>query len=98
MSGIEYFAETYCKIKNEMGQVKNIRLRDYQKEILNMFINNGESILLASRQVGKCFDFNTTINIDGNEIEIYKIWFKHSDKKIIDYVKFYIYSLINYLN
>ncbi len=61
MSGIEYFAEMYCKVKNELGQVKNIRLRDYQKDILNMFIDNRFSIVMASRQVGKTINSAITI-------------------------------------
>lgn len=78
MSGIEYFSETYCKIKNELGEVKNIKLRDYQSDILNMFINNRFSILMASRQSSKTisssmvilyyciFENNKNILIGGN--------------------------------
>ncbi len=50
---IHYFAEKYCKIKTEDGSVQNIRLRDYQKDILNLYTKNRFSILCASRQVGK---------------------------------------------
>ena len=60
-TGIEYFAEKYCKIKNELGQVNNIRLRDYQNDILNMFIDNRFSILLGSRQIGKTINSAITI-------------------------------------
>lgn len=61
MTGIEYFAEQFCKVKNELGQIKNIRLRDYQRDILNMFINNRYSIVMASRQVGKTINSAITI-------------------------------------
>ena len=50
---IHYFAETYCQVKTEDGSVNNILLRDYQKEILDLFMDNRFSILMASRQVGK---------------------------------------------
>jgi hypothetical protein len=50
---IHYFANNYCKIKLEDGSVGQMRLRDYQKEILDLYYDNKFSILCASRQVGK---------------------------------------------
>ena len=50
---INYFVERYCKVKREDGSVGPIFLRDYQKEILNNFVNSRFNILMASRQVGK---------------------------------------------
>lgn len=50
---IHYFAENYCKIKLEDGSVGKMYLRDYQKDILDLYNNNRFSILCASRQVGK---------------------------------------------
>lgn len=50
---IHYFTEKYCKTKREDGSVGSIMLRDYQKEILDNFVNNRFNILMASRQVGK---------------------------------------------
>lgn len=61
---IHYFTEKYCKVKVEDGSVDNIKLRDYQKEILDLFFHNRFSLLLAARQVGKCFSFNTIITIE----------------------------------
>lgn len=52
-SGIQYFAENYCKVKTEDGRTKNIKLRDYQNEITDMYIDNRFSILCSSRQSGK---------------------------------------------
>ena len=50
---VHYFTEKYCKVKTEDGSIDNIILRDYQKEMLDSFVNNRFSILMASRQVGK---------------------------------------------
>lgn len=61
---IHYFTEKYCKTKREDGSVGSITLRDYQKEILDNFVNNRFNILMASRQVGKCFNFNTLCSIE----------------------------------
>lgn len=69
---VHYFTEKYCKVKTEDGSIDNIKLRDYQKEILDNFVNNRFNILMASRQVGKCFSFNTIISIerDGFQYDI----------------------------
>jgi hypothetical protein len=58
---IKYFAQKYCKIKTEDGTITHIQLRDYQKEILDLFSKNRFSILCSSRQVGKTV--NTAITI-----------------------------------
>ena len=50
---IHYFTEKYCLVKTEDGSVDNIKLRDYQKDILDNFMSNRFNILMASRQVGK---------------------------------------------
>ena len=50
---IHYFTEKYCKTKREDGSVGSIKLREYQKEILDNFVNNRFNILMASRQIGK---------------------------------------------
>jgi len=50
---VHYFVEKYCKVKREDGSVGSIKLRDYQKEILDNFVNSRFNILMASRQVGK---------------------------------------------
>ena len=50
---IQYFAEKYCRIKTEDGSVQNIKLRDYQKDILDLYTKNRFSILCGSRQIGK---------------------------------------------
>ena len=50
---IQYFAEKYCKIKREDGTIGPMQLRDYQKQIIDLFTKNNYSILMASRQTGK---------------------------------------------
>lgn len=50
---IHYFAEKYCKIKTEDGSIGPMKLRDYQKDILNLYHDNRFSILMGSRQIGK---------------------------------------------
>lgn len=50
---IHYFVEKYCKVKTEDGTINNIKLREYQNEILDNFVNNRFNILMCSRQMGK---------------------------------------------
>lgn len=50
---VHYFTEKYCKVKTEDGSIDNILLRDYQKEMMDNFVNSRFNILMASRQVGK---------------------------------------------
>jgi len=50
---VYYFAEHYCKIKLEDGSIGQMKLRDYQKDIIKLYTENRYSILMASRQSGK---------------------------------------------
>ena len=63
---IYYFAEHYCKIKREDGTVGKMTLRDYQEDILKLYTENRYSILMASRQVGKCMSFTTRVLCKNN--------------------------------
>lgn len=105
---IHYFANNYCKIKLEDGSVGQMRLRDYQRDILDLYTDNRFSILMASRQVGKCFELNTNVlcqvtSSDGStkefEVPFYKLLFKYkANKTIYDYLKYPLYRLINILS
>lgn len=68
---VNYFAEKYCQIKREDGSVGPMHLRDYQKDIINLYTNNRFSILMASRQTGKCLSFNTLVHIYDENNDIY---------------------------
>jgi len=48
-----YFAQNYCHIKGEDGKISQLKLRDYQENIIKLFDDNRYSILMASRQTGK---------------------------------------------
>jgi hypothetical protein len=103
---IHYFAGTYCYIKGEEGQPIIIPLRDYQKEILDNFFNNRFNILMASRQIGKCFSFNTKvfIEIEGNFLEIrfgklyYLLLSKERKLTFLEKFKIKLYDIINRLD
>ena len=60
---VHYFAQKYCQIKREDGSIGPMTLRDYQKDIIDLYTQNRFSILMASRQTGKCNSFNTKLLI-----------------------------------
>ena len=47
-----YFASKYAQVMTEEG-IQQIKLRDYQEEIIRSFKNNRFNCLMASRQIGK---------------------------------------------
>ena len=99
---IHYFASKYCYIKGEEGQPIIIPLRDYQNEILDNFFNNRFNILMASRQIGKCFSFNTKVlvEIDGKFLQIrfgklyYILLAKERKLTILEKVKIKLYDIL----
>lgn len=98
-TGVQYFAETYCKIKTETGEVKNMKLRDYQYDILDMFTDNRFSCLLASRQVGKCSVSSSYVKTKDGDISLSELYHSTIEKPtILQIVKFHIYRLIKMLD
>ena len=102
---IHYFTEQYCKTKREDGSVGEIRLRDYQEEILDNFVQNRFNILMASRQVGKCFTFNTLCSIERDnqiiDIRVGKLYYymisKERSLTLLEKIKIKLYDFIFYI-
>lgn len=82
---IVYFCNTHVRVKDENGIYNIITLRDYQKEIFELFETNRYSLLMASRQVGKCVDGFTILDviIDGKKkkLPIGAIYWELSQEK-----------------
>ena len=102
---IHYFTEQYCKTKREDGSVGSITLRDYQKDILDNFINSRFNILMASRQVGKCRGFNTLCSIEKDNIQIdirigklyYYMLNQERSLTLLEKIKIKLYDFLFYL-
>ena len=120
---IDYFVETYCQFLTDYGR-QTVPLRDFQREILNtigdeIWIEDLEDlgpkirnyILMASRQVGKCFSFDTQItikDISTNSLikitigDLYNAINKLSKRtfkeKIITKIKTFLYNIYNKLS
>jgi hypothetical protein len=105
---VHYFTEKYCKVKTEDGSVGGIKLREYQEEILDNFVNSRFNILMASRQIGKCNQLTTKVlceiidrngNIINKEIPMYKLLFIYKiNRNIFDYIKYFLYKIIDIID
>lgn len=100
-SDVQYFAQNYCWVKGEKGEPVKLKLRDYQEDILDNFFHNRFNILMASRQIGKCFSYGTSLFIYDNHLEVYKnikfyelLYEIKENKTIYDHLKYIIYKMI----
>jgi len=100
---IHYFAEKYCRVKTEDGSINNIKLREYQKDILDLYHNGRFSILCGSRQIGKCFSFNTLIELKSGQIYrfgilYYQILSEIRPLNLLEYFKIKLYNALYLLD
>ena len=58
-----YFIRNYVKVQHPTKGGVPFDLYDYQLEIIDSVHNNKDSIILASRQLGKCVSNHININI-----------------------------------
>lgn len=74
-----YCIKTYFYIQHPKHGRVIFKLYDYQEELIRCVHNNRDVIVLASRQMGKCFSKSTKINV-------YKKpgWFKMSLLYLLD--------------
>jgi hypothetical protein len=104
---VHYFAEKYCKIKREDSTIGKIKLRDYQKEIISLFNDNRFSILMASRQTGKCVSPSTIIKVRKEEtgleykFTIGEFYYFHLQQQrkltFLEQVKYFLYRQLKYM-
>lgn len=59
---IFYFIKNYYKIVTEDG-ITNMELYEYQKETISSMVDNRFTMMVQSRQSGKCVHINTTVKI-----------------------------------
>jgi hypothetical protein len=97
-ASVTYFANTYCKVKGEEGNVIQMTLRDYQYDVINSYDKNRFTINMSSRQTGKCAHLITNIKCKINGViktlPAFKVLFKYKkNKTIFDYIKYPLYKL-----
>jgi len=100
---VHYFAQSYCQIKREDGTIGHMKLRDYQKDIIDLYTKNRFSILMASRQTGKCNSFSTRVLVlneetkDTYSIPFYELYYdiirQERRLSILEKSKIFLYRL-----
>lgn len=100
---IHYFANTYCHIKSEDGQIRQMKLRDYQYKVLDAYSKNRFTLNMSSRQTGKCNDLITNVLCKDNgiikNIPMFKILWKYKKNiTVYDYLKYPLYWLLWKIN
>lgn len=102
---IRHFIENYCFIKSEDGNYHLMKLRDYQHDIIDLYDNNKLSILNASRQIGKCFTYNTSLVIYDKKFKVYKtitfsdfLYKNKTNRTLYDHIKYILYKIIYLLD
>ncbi len=79
-----YFIEKYVKVQHPTKGVVPMELYEYQKEMIDSIHNNKDSVILASRQLGKCFLEDTIINTVKKPTGFRKFLLKLLDRKTYD--------------
>ena len=104
---IHYFAENYCQIKREDGTIGPMKLRDYQKDIIDLYTKNPRSILMASRQTGTCNSFSTNVLVKKNDGTVEKIsigelyyteLLRDRNLTFLEKIKIYLYKMLDKLD
>ena len=103
---VQYFAKKYWQIKREDGSIGPMTLRDYQKDVIDLYTENRFSILMASRQTGKCNSFSINVLCefeDGKKekISLGELYFKYlrqqRETTFLEDCKYILYKIYNFL-
>ena len=68
-----YFIDNFVRVQHATQGALPFKIYDYQKEILESFIYNQHTICMAGRQLGKCLNYSTYLELrspEGKEIKI----------------------------
>ena len=93
------FGQNECKVMTDDG-VNNVKLRDYQIDLVRSFNDYRRNVVMASRQCGKCVTFDTMVDVisaEGNETKIpifelhYLMKEQTSGLSVVDKLKLWTY-------
>ena len=72
---VKYFADNYCYVIHPTDGKIKLEMRDYQHRIIDSFIDHRQTVILASRQCGKCVCGETNIILeDGKDVSIKELF------------------------
>ena len=60
---VVYFVKTYCKIQHPVRGEISFELYPYQENMLRTFAGERLTVVLSSRQTGKCLTLNTVVTL-----------------------------------
>lgn len=89
-ANILHFSETHCNVLTDEG-VKKIKMRWYQKRILQQYKYYRFNVVLSSRQSGKSIDGKSVITINESDVEIQRVYYARKYKKIPNIIKFKLF-------
>lgn len=102
---VVYFGNNYCFSMTDEG-IRQINLREYQEVMLSAFQDNRFVVMLASRQIGKCFFYDTRCHLKSSDgtiesVSIGNLYFKFlsSERKLtfMEKLKWNLWKLYDYL-
>jgi hypothetical protein len=92
---VVYFSNNYCKVMTDDG-IQQIKLRDYQIQILKQYQHHRKNVFVSPRQSGKCFLPTTKIELSENKkVPIYKFV---KSKRITFLMKKILYRIYSWLS
>jgi hypothetical protein len=78
-----YFIEKYVKVQHPTRGEMPFILYDYQKRIIDAIHNNKDTVVLASRQLGKCVVGSTQVTVaempTGWKLKLFNLFFREQD-------------------
>lgn len=99
-TNIIYFAEKYAHVMTDEG-IRKVKLRHYQKKVLNQFKTFKNNVYMASRQTGKCVTFDTKVKIFDKannkiiEVPIFEIHYMFKKKlTFLDKVEYMLFKFL----
>lgn len=99
---VTYFANHYAYTMNpSTGALNLITLRDYQEDLLKTINDNRFSVIVASRQSGKCSIGNEYVELeDGRKVKLIDIFVESNQNvfyRIVSRIKRFLYRIYSKL-
>lgn len=98
---VNYFANHYAYTKSAAtGTLEHITMRDYQEDMLNTINDNRFTIIVASRQSGKCSSGDTMVCVvdeDGTYKDVCFVDMFPAKNTLLDRIKKWLYKIYSKL-
>ena len=82
-----HFIETYMRVRHPVKGNIPFELYDYQKDIVKIYHEHRNAILLTGRQMGKSIDQNTYVNKNGSSVRIRSLLKLNFRQKLVGWLE-----------